>query len=124
LIMEHGYFAHIDLLRPESVGEIRLTSPDPDVMPAIDPNILSSPGDFAMGRAAIRAVRQIFAQAPFDPMRGGELAPGASAQSDDELDSYLRETAVSDIHTVGTCRMGHDALAVVDPQLRVHGIGG
>ena len=77
-----------------------------------------------MGRAAIRAVRNIFAQAPFDPFRGEELAPGASIQSDDELDAYLRETAISDIHVVGTCRMGHDPMAVVDPQLRVRGIAG
>lgn len=124
LIMRHGYFAHIDLLRPESVGEIRLNSPDPMAPPAIDPNILSTGNDMAMGRAAIRATRRIFAQAPFDPMRGEELAPGATLQSDEELDSYLRATAVSDIHSVGTCRMGHDPMAVVDPQLRVHGLEG
>ncbi|MET0270737.1 MAG: GMC oxidoreductase, partial [Sphingomonas sp.] len=124
LIDRHGWFAHIDLLRPESMGEIRLASPDPMAPPAIDPNILAAPGDMAVGRAAIRAVRRIFAQAPFDTMRGAELAPGEDCRSDDELDAYLRETAVSDIHAVGTCRMGHDAQAVVDPRLRVHGIGG
>ncbi|WP_156839522.1 GMC family oxidoreductase [Novosphingobium aquimarinum] len=124
LINQHGYFAHIDLLKPESVGEIRLTCADPLAAPAIDPNILATPGDMAAGRAAIRAVRKIFAQAPFDPMRGEELAPGTHLQSDDELDVYLRETAVSDIHTVGTCRMGHDPMAVVDPQLCVHGVSG
>jgi len=124
LIKQHGYFAHIDLLRPESVGEIRLASADPFSPPSIDPNILATPGDLAAGRAAIRAVRRIFAQAPFDPVRGEELAPGALAQSDAELDAYLRETAVSDIHAVGTCRMGHDPMAVVDPQLRVRGVGG
>ncbi|MCP3735895.1 choline dehydrogenase [Sphingomonas sp. RP10(2022)] len=122
LIMEHGYFAHVDLLHPESVGEIRLTGGKPGDPLAIDPNILSTPGDLARGRAAIRAVRDIFVQAPFDAVRGAELAPGADVRSDDELDTYLRQTAVSDIHTVGTCRMGHDAMAVVDPQLRVHGV--
>jgi choline dehydrogenase len=122
LTMQHGYFAHVDLLRPESVGEIRLTGPSPSDPLAIDPNILSTPNDLAMGRAAIRAVREIFAQTPFDPMRGQELAPGADVRSDAELDAYLRATAVSDIHTVGTCRMGQDRLAVVDPQLRVRGI--
>ena len=123
LIMQHGFFAHIDLLRPESVGEIRLASADPMAQPLIDPNILSTPNDFAMGRAAIRAVRTIFAQTPLDELRGEELAPGPAARSDDELDAYLRDTAASDIHTVGTCRMGRDAMAVVDPQLRVHGVG-
>lgn len=124
LIMQHGYFAHIDLLNPESVGQIRLTGATPAAPLSIDPNILSTANDLAMGRAAIRAVRNIFAQSPFDPFRGEELAPGASIQSDDELDEYLRATAVSDIHAVGTCRMGHDPLAVVDPHLRIHGIAG
>jgi choline dehydrogenase len=124
LIDRHGWFAHVDLLRPESVGEIRLASPDPLVPPAIDPNILATAGDMALAREAIRAVRRIFAQAPFDPMRGAELAPGAHRQSNADLDAYLRETAVSDIHSVGTCRMGHDRHAVVDPRLRVHGVGG
>ncbi|WP_218036691.1 GMC family oxidoreductase [Sphingobium sp. EM0848] len=124
LIMQHGYFAHIDLLNPESVGEIRLTGPDAGAPLAIDPNILSTAQDMAMGRAAIRAVRDIFAQSPFDPFRGEELAPGADIRSDEELDAYLRQTAISDIHSVGTCRMGHDPMAVVDPQLRVHGVAG
>jgi choline dehydrogenase len=124
LIMQHGYFAHIDLLRPESFGEIKLTGPTTHAPLSIDPNILATPNDMAMGRAAIRAVRDIFAQTPFDSVRGEELAPGAAVQSDDELDSYLRSTATSDIHAVGTCRMGHDPLAVVDPQLRVHGVTG
>jgi choline dehydrogenase len=124
LIMQHGYFAHIDLLRPESFGEIKLTGPKADAPLSIDPNILATPNDMAMGRAAIRAVREIFAQAPFDPVRGEELAPGAAVQTDEALDTYLRATATSDIHAVGTCRMGHDPLAVVDPQLRVHGIAG
>ncbi|MGW8203742.1 GMC family oxidoreductase [Sphingomonas bisphenolicum] len=124
LIMEHGYFAHIDLLNPDSFGEIRLTGPRASDPLSIDPNILSTPKDMAMGRAAIRAVRTIFAQSPFDPFRGEELAPGANIRSDDELDTYLRATATSDIHAVGTCRMGRDAMAVVDPQLRVRGISG
>lgn len=124
LIMKHGYFAHINLLYPESAGEVRLASADPMAPPHMDPNILASPNDMALGREAIRAARTIFAQKPFDPLRGEELAPGAAVQSDDELDAYLRETAVNDIHSVGTCRMGRDPLAVVDPHLRVHGVEG
>lgn len=124
LIRQHGFFAHIDLLRTQGVGEIRLASADPMAPPLIDPNILSTDHDLALGRAAIRAVRKIFAQAALDELRGPELAPGAAVQSDEQLDAYLRATAVSDIHTTGTCRMGHDPMAVVDPQLRVHGVGG
>lgn len=124
LIMRHGYFARIDLLHPHSVGEIRLPGPSPSAPLSIVPNILSTPEDMAMGRAAIRAVRNIFAQAAFDPVRGEELTPGADVRSDAELDAYLRATAISDIHSVGTCRMGYDPIAVVDPQLRVHGVQG
>jgi choline dehydrogenase len=124
IIHQHGFFAHIDLLQPESVGSIRLASRDPLAAPLIDPNILATDHDMALGRAAIRAARRIFAQASFDSMRGAELAPGPDVESDAQLDAYLRATAVSDIHSVGTCSMGRDPMAVVDPQLRVHGLIG
>jgi len=122
IIRQHGFFAHIDLLRPQSVGEIRLASADPSTPPLIDPNILATDYDMELGRSAIRAVRKIFAQPGFDDLRGPELAPGPDAQDDAALDAYLRATATADIHTTGTCRMGHDPLAVVDPTLRVHGV--
>jgi len=124
IIKQHGFFAHIDLLKPESVGELTLASPDPLTPPLINPNILATERDMALGRSAIRAVRNIFAQPAFDRVRGPELGPGAAAQSDAELDAYLRATASADIHTCGTCRMGGDSLAVVDAQLRVHGMEG
>ena len=124
IIRQHGFFAHIDLLRPQSVGEIRLASSDPATPPLIDPNVLASDYDLELGRSAIRAVRNIFAQSAFDDLRGRELAPGPEAQDDDQLDAYLRATAMADIHSTGTCRMGHDPMAVVDPTLRVHGIEG
>lgn len=124
IIAQHGFFAHMDILRPESVGEIRLASPDPLTPPLIDPNILSSDYDMAVGRSAIRAARKIFAQAAFDDLRGEELAPGPTVQSNEQIDAYLRATATADIHTTGTCRMGNDAMAVVDSKLRVHGIEG
>jgi choline dehydrogenase len=124
LDMRHGFFAHVSLLRPESVGQIRLASADPFTLPAIDPNILSTPNDMALGRLTIRAVRQIFAQAPFDALRGPEVAPGPDVQTDAELDEYLRANAVADIHSTGTCKMGPDPMAVVDAKLRVHGIQG
>jgi choline dehydrogenase len=124
IIRQHGFFAHIDLLQPESAGSICLASADPAAAPLIDPNILATDHDLELGRAAIRATRYIFAQKAFDVLRGDELAPGPGCETDAQLDAYLRATAVSDIHSVGTCRMGRDALAVVDPQLRVHGVDG
>jgi len=122
IIRQHGFFAHVDLLQPESVGELKLRSADPLEPPLIDPNILATDGDVRLARAAIRAVRNIFARPALEPFAGVELAPGPALQSDAELDSYIRATATADIHTVGTCRMGQDELAVVDPELRVRGL--
>jgi len=122
IIQQHGFFAHVDLLQPESVGELKLRSADPFAPPLIDPNILATEHDRVLARATVRAVRHIFAQPAFAPYAGPEMAPGDAAQSDAEIDAYIRSTATADIHTVGTCRMGHDDLAVVDPQLRVRGV--
>ena len=124
IIRQHGFFAHVDLLQPESVGELKLRSADPLAPPLIDPNILATDGDVRLARAAIRAVRNIFARPALEPFAGVELAPGSALQSDAELDSYIRATATADIHTVGTCRMGQDEMAVVDPELRVRGLEG
>jgi len=77
-----------------------------------------------VARAAIRKTRAIFAQPAFDALRGPELGPGDGLQIDNEIDAYIRETAMPDIHSVGTCRMGNDAMAVTDAQLRVQGIEG
>ncbi|WP_380874889.1 choline dehydrogenase [Sphingomonas sp. DBB INV C78] len=124
IIKRHGFFAHIDILQPDSTGTLRLRSADPMAAPLVDPNILSTTRDRQLAREAIRRAREIFRQSPLDPYRGEELNPGADAVSDADLDTYVRATASADIHTVGTCRMGRDAMAVVDPQLRVHGIEG
>lgn len=124
IIKRHGFFAHIDILQPDSTGTLRLRSADPMAPPLVDPNILSTERDRQLAREAIRRAREIFRQGPLTPYRGEELNPGADAVSDADLDAYVRATASADIHTVGTCRMGHDGLAVVDPQLRVHGVEG
>lgn len=124
IIKRHGFFAHIDILQPDSTGTLRLRSADPLAAPLVDPNILSTERDRQLAREAIRRAREIFRQAPLDPYRGEELNPGADAVSDADLDAYVRATGSADIHTVGTCRMGRDAMAVVDPQLRVHGVEG
>jgi len=124
IIRQHGFFAHIDLLQPECSGELKLSSADPLAPPLIDPKILGNEHDMRLARAAIRAVRGIFAQSALEPYAGAEIAPGAAMQSDDELDRYIRASATPDIHTVGTCRMGSDGMAVVDSQLRVRGLEG
>jgi choline dehydrogenase len=124
IIRQHGFFAHIDLLQPECAGELKLSSADPLAPPLIDPKILGSEHDMRLARGAIRAVRGIFAQSALEPYAEAEIAPGAAVQSDEELDRYIRASATPDIHTVGTCRMGSDGMAVVDSQLRVRGIEG
>lgn len=124
IIRQHGYFAHVDLLKPQSVGRVGLASPDPLAAPEFDPNILAEEADMLAARSAIRATRRIFAQPAFDKLRGPELGPGDECQTDEALDEYIRRTAVPDIHSVGTCRMGIDPLAVTDPVLSVHGLEG
>ena len=73
-------------------------------------------------RRCLRLTREIVAQPAMDRFRGVEIAPGPEVQTDDEIDAFVRKTLESTYHPCGTCRMGEDALAVVDSQLRVHGI--
>ncbi|MEQ8707412.1 MAG: choline dehydrogenase [Rhodospirillales bacterium] len=120
----HGFFANAYQLRPESTGELRLASADPFEAPRITANYLATETDRRTIRDAVRLLRRIFAQPAFDPYRDREISPGAGVQSDQEIDSWVRETAESVFHPVGTCRMGVGADAVVDGNLRVHGIGG
>ena len=77
-----------------------------------------------MMRDAVRFARRIMAQAPFDPYRGHEIAPGSEAQSDDAIDTWIRANLTTVWHPVGTCRMGREETAVVDAQLRLRGAEG
>lgn len=121
---EHGFFAHINVARPESRGSVRLASADPSIPPVIDQNYMDNPADRHVLRRGVQIARTIFAQKAFDPYRGEELAPGPAVVSDAALDDFIRENAEADYHSVGTARMGNDAMAVVDSQLRVHGAEG
>ena len=120
----HGYQAHAGPMRSNSRGSVRLASADPAESPRIRFNYMSYADDWADMRACVRLTREIFAQPAFDPYRGEELAPGASVQSDAEIDAFVRETVQSAYHPCGTCKMGTNAMAVIDPQNRVHGIDG
>ncbi len=120
----HAFFANAFQMRPESRGEITLASADPLAAPAIRPNFLSALKDRLVMRRAVQMLREIFAQAAFDAYRGVELAPGPDVRSDAEIDAWIRRTAECVYHCVGTCRMGRGADAVVDEQLRVHGLQG
>ncbi len=120
----HGFQAHVGPMLSSSRGEVTLTSTDPRHHPRIQFNYMSNAADWRVFRAAIRAAREIFAQAAFDPVRGVELRPGADAQTDAQLDTFIRAHAESAYHPCGTCRMGEDANAVVDANGRVHGLQG
>ncbi|HEY5598638.1 MAG TPA: GMC oxidoreductase, partial [Kiloniellales bacterium] len=85
---------------------------------------MAHPEDWIEMRACVRLTREIFAQDAFAPYRGEELSPGAHVQSDEEIDAYVRRRTESAFHPCGTCRMGSDAAAVVDPQTRVRDIDG
>ncbi len=124
VIKEHGVLVAVNGTNPASTGTVRAVSSDPRVMPAIDPDFLSDPDDARPLRAGIRLAREILAQQPFDDLRGTEYAPGADAESDEALDSYIRQNANSIYHPVGTCSMGQGPLSVVDEKLRVRGIAG
>jgi choline dehydrogenase len=124
VIKEEGVMAVLNGIQPKSIGTVKICSSDPTVAPAIDPKYLSDPDDLRVMRTGIRLSREIFAQKAYDDFRGSEYAPGAGATSDTDLDSYIRSEAYTLYHPVGTCKMGHDDMAVVDDQLKVHGIDG
>ncbi|MEC5161133.1 MULTISPECIES: GMC family oxidoreductase [unclassified Janthinobacterium] len=120
----HGYSLHVCDLRPKSRGHIGLSSAEPDADARIEPNYLSHPDDMETLLRGVKAARAILGARAFDRFRGEELFPGAEAQSDAALRAFIRAKAGTIYHPVGTCKMGHDAMAVVDAELRVHGIDG
>lgn len=124
IIPEEGVMPYFNVSRPASRGTVMAQSTDPRKLPSIDPNFFSEPDDLVQMREALLLSREIVAQSAFDEFRGEEYGPGAQAQSAAELDQYIREKCESVYHPVGTCKMGHDDMAVVDDQLRVHGIEG
>ena len=119
-----AFTASVCNLRPESRGSIHAVSPDPAAAPAIRPNYLSTPGDRRVAAQSIRLTRRIVAQAPLAKYRPEEFRPGSEVESDDDLARAAGDIATTIFHPVGTCRMGPDADAVVDPSLRVRGIAG
>ncbi|WP_457645788.1 choline dehydrogenase [Profundibacter sp.] len=122
----HGFQAHVGPMRSPSRGAVTLASSDPNDAPNILFNYMSQEQDWQDFRACIRLTREIFAQEAFAPYVKHEIQPGVNFQSDDELDSFIREHAESAFHPCGTARMGakDDPLAVVDPECRVIGVDG
>lgn len=119
----YGMSCHVCVLRPKSRGSLRLASADPADAPYIDPNFLGDEADIADLLEGVRAARRIMDSEPVARYRDGEMYT-ADARSDDELVDWMRRRGDTIYHPVGTCRMGHDDMAVVDPQLRVRGVEG
>lgn len=111
------------VLHPESRGEVTLRSSDPRDPPRILFNLLQAPADRATLRDALRFLRKFFATAPAADLVEEELVPGTAIQTDAELDAHIRRSVGTAMHPTSTCAMGTDALAVVDAQLKVRGIG-
>jgi choline dehydrogenase len=119
-----GYTLMAGIIRPASRGALRLASADPSAPPLIDPACLRCEVDLDALVAAIELCREIGGQSALASWRGSELYPGPGVRTHAELREYVRSTAITYHHQVGTCKMGVDADAVVDPQLRVRGIDG
>jgi 4-pyridoxate dehydrogenase len=112
------------LVHPKSRGRITLRSPDPREHVRIRGNFLSDPDDLRTLIKAAKLVRNVLQQKAMDPFRGKELSPGADRTDDAAIERYIRASTITAHHPSCTCRMGTDALAVVDPELRVHGVEG
>ena len=112
------------LLHPTSRGRIGLRSADPADKPEIYFNLLATEEDRAAFRRFVRFTRTLFAQPSTRPLVRDEALPGAGVSSDAEIDAYVRQRIGTAMHPVGTCAMGTGTEAVVDPELRVRGVGG
>ena len=117
-----GFTGVVALTHPQNIGSVSLRSPDPKDAPILRLNYLQSPFDVQKLIAGIRLMRQLLHTAGFDEFRGREVVPSIDVQSDEAIEAYIREACVTLYHPVGTCKMGTDPMAVVDPELRVHGV--
>ncbi|MBV9689954.1 MAG: choline dehydrogenase [Ktedonobacteraceae bacterium] len=118
----HGFSFGPVLLAPASRGYIALRSNDPSQPPSIQPNYLKEEGDMEVLIKAIKLSRRLAQAHAFEPYRAEEHAPGVQVQSDKDIIEFIRLSADSIYHPVGTCKMGNDEMAVVDSQLRVWGV--
>lgn len=122
--VRHGYSLHACNLRPKSRGRLILKDSDPATPPIINANYLKHDEDIGVMLKAIKMSREILKQPAFDRYRGTEVFPGQAVQTDEELESFIRQKAESIYHPIGTCKMGPDEMAVVDSRLRVKGVTG
>jgi choline dehydrogenase len=121
----HGYQLHVGPMYSDARGSVTITSSDPRVHPALRFNYLSTDQDRREWIESVRAARSILTQPAFEPFNGGELSPGPSVESDDEILAWVARDAETALHPSCTAKMGVDDAAVVDPgTMRVHGVEG
>lgn len=120
----HGMTFVCSVNRPRSQGTVTLVSADRLDRPVIDPAYLSAPEDLTVAIAGVRWNQDIMKARAFDAVRAGATVPPALPDSDAEIDAHIRATASTIWHVCGTCKMGRDSMAVVDAELRVHGLTG
>jgi choline dehydrogenase len=121
----HGYQVHVGPMYSDARGSVKIVSPDPRVKPALRFNYLSTEQDRREWPEAVRCARRILTQPAFDDYNGGELSPGPSVESDEEIIDWVARDAETALHPSCTCRMGTDETSVVDPDtMRVHGLEG
>jgi choline dehydrogenase len=122
---DHGYQLHVGVMRTDARGSVMITSRDSRKYPAIRINYLGGSEDHRLWPIAVQKARELFAQPAFEPYDGGEILPGPAVAGDDEVLDWVRRSAQTGLHPVGTAAMGLDESAVVDPRtMRVHGTHG
>ncbi|MEM7121803.1 MAG: choline dehydrogenase [Pseudomonadota bacterium] len=122
--LDQAFSLHVDQSRPTSVGHIDLASANPTDKPLLHFNYLSTEEDRRRMVEGVRRARDVIAQRSFDPYRGAEIYPGPDATTDGDILAFIKSMMETDYHPSCTCRMGNDRDAVVDGELRVHGIEG
>jgi choline dehydrogenase-like flavoprotein len=120
----HGFGLYAVVLRPKSRGYVGLSGPQANAAPVIDPKFFSDEEDLEALLRAMKFSRRLISAPAFGPHRGEEVVPGDKVREDDELRKFIRNSAATVFHPVGTCRMGSDPRSVVDPMLRVRGVDG
>jgi choline dehydrogenase len=125
-VEKDGFTFHVCQLRPESRGRVGLKSADPLADPAIFANYLAAEEDRRAIREGVKMMRKVAEQSALDPYRAEEYSPGKAVQTDAEIDAWIKTSAETIYHPVGTCRMGAqgDPMAVVDAECRVQGLTG
>ncbi|GAA3522376.1 GMC family oxidoreductase N-terminal domain-containing protein [Aeromicrobium panaciterrae] len=120
----HGVTLLACNVRPKSSGAVTITSSDPKVPAVVDPNYMADERDMDVAVEGFKWMRKVFEQNAFKELLRDEQLPGPSVETDEQIRDYIRAWGKTDYHPVGSCKMGVDELAVVDPQLRVRGLEG